>query len=114
MARKQQRRKGGKSRPRPVAAPPPVAAATPAAAPRPQRVGGEQALVRAVEMSIGGQAVVRGRGRSRYVLESGDAGIPLDRVPYFLSDLRQLVIVGALMVVLLVVAAYVVIPQVTK
>lgn len=65
-------------------------------------------------MSLGGQAVVRGRGRSRYILEAGDAGIPLDRVPYFVSDLRQILIVGLAMIALLIVAAYVVIPQVAK
>jgi len=77
-------------------------------------VGGDQALVRAVEMSLGGSARMGGKGRGRFVIDGGDPGIPLDRVPYFLTDLRQIAIVGALMVVLLVVAAYFVIPQVLK
>jgi hypothetical protein len=110
MARKQRRK--GKHRPRPAVAPAATTPQTPP--PRPQRIGGDQALVRSVEMSLGGQAVVRGRGRSRYILDTGDAGIPLDRVPYFVSDLRQVLIVGLAMIALLIVAAYVVIPQVAK
>jgi hypothetical protein len=35
------------------------------------------------------------------VLESADPAIPLDRVPYFMSDLARIGIVGALMIVLL-------------
>jgi len=77
-------------------------------------VGGDQALVRSVEMSLGGNVQVRGKGRNRVVLETGNPGIPLDRVPYFTSDLRQIAIVGALMVVLLVVANYTVIPLFLK
>lgn len=56
-----------------------------------------------------------GRGRGgRVVLETTDPAIPLDRVPYFLSDLARLGIVAGLMVVLLVVAALLVIPLVTR
>lgn len=80
--------------------------APPAAGARPGRVGGDQSLVRSVEMSLGGQAVMRGRGRARYVLESGDPGIPLDRVPFFITDLVRLGIVGVVMVVLLFVADF--------
>ncbi|TMD06695.1 MAG: hypothetical protein E6J02_08815 [Chloroflexi bacterium] len=120
MARKQKRRKQ-----RPARAPQPPAGtaaaprtAIPATSSRPAspsaRVGGDQALVRAVEMSLGGSARMGGKGRGRFVIDGGDPGIPLDRVPYFLTDLRQIAIVGALMVVLLVVAAYFVIPQVLK
>lgn len=46
------------------------------------------------------------------MLDSGDPAIPLDRVPYFLSDLARLGVVAASMVVLLVVAALFVIPKV--
>jgi len=65
-------------------------------------------------MSLGGGVQVRGKGRHRVVIESGDAGIPLERVPYFTTDLRQIAIVGGLMIVLLIVAAYTVIPLVVK
>jgi hypothetical protein len=65
------------------------------------RVGGDQALVRAVEMSLGARnQVVKGRG-GRYVIESGDPSIPLDRVPYFTKDLIRLAVVGFAMIVLL-------------
>jgi hypothetical protein len=65
------------------------------------RVGGDQALVRAVEMSLGARnQVVKARGGQK-VIESGDPAIPLDRVPFFTRDLVRLVIVGAAMVVLL-------------
>jgi hypothetical protein len=65
------------------------------------RVGGDQATVRAVEMSLGARnQIVKGRG-GRYLVESGDPSIPLDRVPYFTKDLVRLVVVGAAMVVLL-------------
>ncbi|MDQ6877109.1 MAG: hypothetical protein M3082_05320 [Candidatus Dormibacteraeota bacterium] len=65
------------------------------------RVGGDQALVRAVEMSLGTRnQVVKSRGGQR-VIESGDPAIPLDRVPYFTKDLVRLAVVGAAMIVLL-------------
>jgi hypothetical protein len=65
------------------------------------RVGGDQALVRAVEMSLGSRnQIVKGRG-GRYTVESADPSIPLDRVPYFTKDLVRLLVVGAAMVVLL-------------
>lgn len=51
-------------------------------------------------MSLGPRTPVKRGGR--IVLDSADPGIPLDRVPYFLSDLRHLGVVAALMVVLLV------------
>jgi hypothetical protein len=65
------------------------------------RVGGDQALVRSVEMSLGARnqfTKVRG---GRYIVESADPSIPLDRVPYFTKDLVRLAVVGAAMVVLL-------------
>lgn len=65
------------------------------------RVGGDQALVRAVEMSLGARnQIVKGRG-GRYVVESADPSIPLDRVPYFTKDLIRLAVVGTAMIVLL-------------
>jgi hypothetical protein len=54
------------------------------------------------------------RRGGRIVLDSGDPAIPLDRVPYFLSDLARLGVVATAMVVLLVVAALFVIPKVVS
>jgi hypothetical protein len=77
------------------------------------RVGGDQATVRAVELSLGARnQVVRG-ARGRTVVQSGDPSIPLDRVPYFTKDLVRLLVVGAAMVVLLAVGSFVV-PQLIK
>ena len=111
MARKQKRKGASRAKVRqaPLAAPVTSSAATVQAS-RGGRVGGDQALVRSVEMSLGGNVQVRGKGRNRVVLETGNPGIPLDRVPYFISDLRQIAIVGGLMVVLLVLANYTIIP----
>lgn len=65
------------------------------------RVGGDQALVRAVEMSLGARnQITKGRG-GRFIVESADPSIPLDRVPYFTKDLVRLLVVGGAMVVLL-------------
>ena len=65
------------------------------------RVGGDQALVRAVELSLGNQnQIVKGRG-GRFTVQSTDPSIPLDRVPYFTKDLLRLAVVGAAMIVLL-------------
>jgi hypothetical protein len=77
------------------------------------RVGGDQALVRAVEMSLGARnQTVKARGGQR-VIESGDPAIPLDRVPYFTRDLVRLAIVGAAMLVLLGVGS-VAVPLIVK
>lgn len=116
MARKQKRRGAAvKSRVRPpLPAIPPAAGGSAAIAPRGGRIGGDQALVRAVEMSLGGGVQVRGKGRNRVVLETGDPGIPLDRVPYFTRDLRQIAVVGGLMIALLVIANFTVIPLLVK
>src|SRR5262245_8951531 len=74
------------------------------------RVGGDQALVRAVELSLGARnQVVKGRG-GRYLVESADPSIPLDRVPYFTKDLVRLLVVGASMNVLLAAGSFA-IPQ---
>ena len=65
------------------------------------RVGGDQALVRAVELSLGSRnQIIKGRG-GRFTVESTDPSIPLDRVPYFTKDLVRLLVVGVAMVVLL-------------
>ena len=113
MSRKGKKRSKGKFRP-PVRPPGPLnpgMGATPtgvavAGSPPPRsvsqaRVGGDQALVRSVEMSLGARnqfTKVRG---GRYIVESADPSIPLDRVPYFTKDLIRLAVVGAAMVVLL-------------
>jgi hypothetical protein len=74
------------------------------------RVGGDQALVRAVELSLGARnQIIKGRG-GRYVVESADPSIPLDRVPYFTKDLVRLVVVGAAMIVMLAAGSFA-IPQ---
>jgi hypothetical protein len=64
------------------------------------KVGGDQALVRSVEMSLAPKAAPRRGGR--IVLDSADPAIPIDRVPYFVSDLKHLGITAAVMVALLV------------
>jgi hypothetical protein len=117
MARKQKRRgAAGRAKIRPPLPAAPVASSSAATvqASRGGRVGGDQALVRSVEMSLGGNVQVRGKGRNRVVLDSGTPGIPLDRVPYFTSDLRQILVVGGLMLVLLVLANYTIVPLFIK
>ncbi len=107
MSRKGKKRAKGKFR-QPMRPPGPVTPVgagvqTPAAARSVSqaRVGGDQALVRAVEMSLGSRnQIVKGRG-GRFTVESADPSIPLDRVPYFTKDLVRLLVVGAAMVVLL-------------
>ena len=108
MSRKGKKRARAKYRQqmRPTGPPTPsgtgVAGTATATAARPtQRVGGDQALVRSVEMSLGStNRIVKGRG-GRFTVESNDPSIPLDRVPYFTKDLVRLLVVGAAMVVLL-------------
>lgn len=111
MSRKGKKRSKAKYRP-PVRPPGPLTPGTgaPAAGAQPgapqrsvsqARVGGDQALVRAVEMSLGARnQIVKSRG-GRFVVESADPSIPLDRVPYFTKDLVRLAVVGGAMVVLL-------------
>src|SRR6202162_5786020 len=103
MSRKGKKKARGKFRP------PVRAAGTPRAPGVPltqrsvsqARVGGDQAVVRAVEMSLGARnQVVKQRGGQR-VIESTDPAIPLDRVPFFTKDLVRLVVVGVAMLVLL-------------
>ncbi len=77
------------------------------------RVGGDQALVRAVELSLGGRnQIVKGRG-GRFIVESADPSIPLDRVPYFTKDLVRLAFVGVAMIVLLAAGSFAV-PLIVK
>lgn len=102
---------------------PPVRASAPASAvpgthgtPRTlsqARVGGEQALVRSVEMSLGASNRMLKGPRGRMIIESSDPSIPLDRVPYFTSDLVRLAVVAGAMVVLLAVGS-ITIPQLIK
>jgi len=103
MARKKKKGRSAKFRP------PVRAAGTPGAPGVPlsqrsvsqARVGGDQATVRAVEMSLGTRnQTVKVRGGQR-VIESADPAIPLDRVPYFTRDLVRLAVVGGAMLVLL-------------
>jgi hypothetical protein len=106
MARKSKRR--ARHRGRPTAVQTQVQArpaAGPVAAPQGQqsRVGGDQAIVRAVEMSLAPQAAIRRGGR--LLVETGDPSIPLDKVPYFTRDLMQVGIVAVIMLILLAVGS---------
>lgn len=77
-------------------------------------MGGDQALVRSVEMSLNPRAAGAGRrSRGGMVLETADPAIPLDRVPYFTSDLARLGIVAVVMLVL-VVAGSQLIPSIVR
>ena len=115
MSKKGKKRVKGKYRqpmrpPGPLVPAGPSASAATAAAPVrsvPQaRVGGDQALVRAVEMSLGARnQIVKGRG-GRFIVESTDPSIPLDRVPYFTKDLVRLAVVASAMLVLLVAGSF--------
>lgn len=94
-----------------------TATATPGAMPMRSvsqaRVGGDQALVRSVELSLGAKnqyTKVRG---GRMIVESADPSIPLDRVPYFTRDLVRLLVVAFAMVVLLGVGS-VTVPLIVK
>jgi hypothetical protein len=53
-----------------------------------------------VEMSLAPKTVPRRGGR--IVLDNADPAIPIDRVPYFVSDLKKLGITAVVMVALLV------------
>lgn len=125
MSRKGKKRTKGKFRPpvRPIGQQAPglgatstgvaLGGASPARSVSQARVGGDQALVRSVEMSLGARnqfTKVRG---GRYIVESADPSIPLDRVPYFTKDLVRLAIVGVAMVVLLGVGSFAV-PLIVK
>jgi hypothetical protein len=113
VSRKSRKKARAKFRP-PVKASAPVSATPGVQRPVSQaRVGGDQATVRAVEMSLGaGNRMVKG-ARGRMVVQSTDPSIPLDRVPYFTNDLIRLGVVAAAMVVLLAAGA-ITIPQLIK
>ncbi len=121
MSRKGKKKAKGKFRP-PVRSAGPHAAgmgattASTAAAPRSvsqARVGGDQALVRAVEMSLGARnQVTKGRA-GRLIVESADPSIPLDRVPYFTKDLVRVCVVGVAMLVLLALGS-IAVPSIVK
>ena len=114
MSRKSRRKARARYRP-PVKASAPVAGGTVTAqrSVSQARVGGDQATVRAVELSLGSSnRILKGRG-GRMVVESVDPSIPLDRVPYFSADLVRLLVVAGAMVVLLGAGA-VTIPQLIK
>jgi len=114
VSRKSRRKARARYRP-PVKASAPVAGGTISAqrSVSQARVGGDQATVRAVELSLGSSnRILKGRG-GRMVVESVDPSIPLDRVPYFSNDLIRLAVVAGAMVVLLAAGA-VTIPQLIK
>ena len=111
MSNKGKKKGKGKFRPptRPAGPLTPVGGATPTAATptapvrgvSQARVGGDQALVRAVEMSLGARNQITKLRGGRFIVESADPSIPLDRVPYFTKDLVRLAVVAVAMVVLL-------------
>lgn len=69
------------------------------------RVGGDQMTVRAVEMSLAARnQYIKQRG-GRFIVQSADPSIPLDRVPYFTRDLVRLAVVGGAMLVFLVIGS---------
>ncbi|MBV8194987.1 MAG: hypothetical protein JOY80_05610 [Candidatus Dormibacteraeota bacterium] len=116
MSRKSKKRARAKFRP-PVKASAP-AGIGPGSAPPTRtlsqaRVGGDQAIVRAVEMSLGANNRILKGPRGRMVVQSTDPSIPLDRVPYFTTDLIRLLVVAMAMVVLLAIGAFTV-PQLIK
>ena len=123
MSRKGKKRTKGKFRPpvRPAGPLTPATGATSSTATQAgptrsvsqARVGGDQALVRSVEMSLGARNQFTKIRGGRYIVESADPSIPLDRVPYFTKDLVRLVVVGAAMVVLLGVGSFAV-PLIVK
>ena len=118
MSRKGKKKGRNKFRP-PVRVSGAGAGSLQASAPAPQRtlsqarVGGDQATIRAVEMSLGARnQIVKSRG-GRMIVQSSDPSIPLDRVPYFTRDLVRLSVVIVAMGIFLVVGSFLV-PQVVK
>ena len=91
----------------------PTTAAAPQRSVSQARVGGDQATVRAVEMSLASRnQYIKQRG-GRFIVQSTDPSIPLDRVPYFTKDLVRLSVVGVAMLVFLAIGS-VTIPLVIK
>ena len=121
MSRKGKKRAKGKFRQpmrqtgplTPVATQPGQPAVAPTRSVSQARVGGDQATVRAVELSLAANnRYVKQRG-GRFIVQSTDPSIPLDRVPYFTKDLVRLLVVGVAMMVLLAVGS-VTITQIVK
>ena len=123
MSRKGRKKAKGRARPplRPTVGAPGGAAlagtgvtlGTPTRSVSQARVGGDQAMVRSVEMSLAARnQVTKGRG-GRLIVESADPSIPLDRVPYFTRDLVRLAVVGVAMLVLLAVGS-IAVPQIVR
>lgn len=110
MARKAKRRQTARPR-RPAQTGAPTAVGQRQQSASTVRLGGDNALVRSVEMSLAPGAAKRG---GRVVLDNTDPAIPLDRVPYFISDLKRLGVVAGLMVVLLVLGAEFLVPLVVR
>ena len=70
--------------------------------------------MRSVEMSLAPRAATAGRrGQRGILIGDDDPAIPLDRVPYFTSDLAKLGVVAVLMLVVLVAGSQL-IPLVTR
>ncbi|MDQ2944112.1 MAG: hypothetical protein M3R21_10655 [Candidatus Dormibacteraeota bacterium] len=123
MSRKGKKRGKGKYRPpaRPAGPLTPATGTAPARAAQSAptrsvsqaRVGGDQALVRAVEMSLGARNQVTKVRGGRFIVESADPSIPLDRVPYFTKDLVRLAVVSVAMLVLLA-AGSIAVPLIVK
>ena len=103
--RKPHRASGGSGRTARPAGMPPVSPVAP--------LEGGQAAAPAAQPSTSGASVARPlprgtRGRQATgPLPAQDAAIPLDRVPYFRSDLRRIAITAGLMFVLLIVGSIV-------
>ena len=113
MARKNKRsqvRKPQRGQPSPSRAARP-AGMPPAAEPgnevAPAPAAPSQAPTPAVAPRMVQRPLPRSRGRQAGPLPSEDATIPLDRVPYFSSDIRRIALTAALMVVLLIVGSIV-------
>ena len=89
--------------PKPAPAPRPAAAAPSAARRRIERLNAPAAAALPRSSRIPSNAA------SMFApLESDDAAIPFDRVPYVRADLRRVAIMASLMVVLIIIAAIVV------
>ena len=115
MSRKGKKRAKGKYRQQvrhtgpltPMSAPgvPQTSTAAPQRSVSQARVGGDQATVRAVELSLAARnQYIKQRG-GRFIVQSTDPSIPLDRVPYFTKDLVRLSVVGAAMLVFLAIGS---------
>ena len=80
---------------------PPAAAQSPPPGGPATGVGAARQPARAVQLNLAAQRTARRTRPGTIVLEDGDPGIPLSRVPYFLTDLRKLGLAVVLMILLL-------------